>query len=84
MPTLHSLPATRGNKPGIEGKTQILPPTYAAMSTFKAAEDSRTPRRYRAVEDLCDTARFWSAAVLCRFLILRLVPVGFKPLIKYQ
>src|SRR5436309_3354515 len=33
----------------------------------KAAEDSRTPGRWRMAESARDAARFWSAAVLCRF-----------------
>jgi len=33
----------------------------------KAAEDSRTPKRWRAFSHATLSARFWSAAVLCRF-----------------
>jgi hypothetical protein len=33
----------------------------------KAAEDSRTPRRWRVFKRAHISARFWSAAVLCRF-----------------
>jgi hypothetical protein len=33
----------------------------------KAAEDSRTPRRWREVARATQSVRFWSAAVLCRF-----------------
>ena len=33
----------------------------------KAAEDSRTPKRCRACSHAAQSARFWSAAVLCRF-----------------
>jgi hypothetical protein len=38
---------------------------------LKAAEDSRTPRRWRDLLRAAATARFWrfwSAAVLCRFI----------------
>ncbi len=35
---------------------------------MKAAEDSRTPRRWRAITHATQSARFWSAAALCRFL----------------
>jgi hypothetical protein len=34
----------------------------------KAAEDSRTPRRWRDFPSPAISARFWSAAVLCRFV----------------
>jgi hypothetical protein len=34
---------------------------------FKAAEDSRTPRRWRVLLCAAKSARSWSAAVLCRF-----------------
>jgi hypothetical protein len=34
---------------------------------MKAAEDSRTPKRCRAFPHATLSARFWSAAVLCRF-----------------
>jgi hypothetical protein len=34
---------------------------------LKAAEDSRTPRRWRAHAYATPSARFGSAAVLCRF-----------------
>src|SRR5439155_20774064 len=33
----------------------------------KAAEHSRTPKRWRAFLNASISARFWSAAVLCRF-----------------
>jgi len=33
----------------------------------KAAEDSHTPRRWRVLAHATESARFWSAAVLCRF-----------------
>jgi hypothetical protein len=35
---------------------------------LKAAEDSRTPRRWRAQSNVTASARSWSAAVLCRFV----------------
>src|SRR6266436_8935937 len=35
----------------------------------KAAEDSRTPRRWRDGLHASHSARSWSAAVLCRFLL---------------
>jgi len=35
----------------------------------KAAEDSRTPGRWRVFKSATTSARFWSAAVLCRFLL---------------
>src|SRR6266850_2177925 len=38
----------------------------------KAAEDSRTPRRSRDCSHASRSARFWSAAVLCRSLALSL------------
>ena len=38
-----------------------------SRSTRKAAEHCRTPRRWRAIENAILSARFWSAAVLCRF-----------------
>ena len=41
----------------------------------KAAEDSRTPRRWRACQSASIPARFWSTAVLCRF---RLKPDEFS------
>jgi len=49
--------------------------SFAAMKYFKllwchqlkAAEDSRTPRRWRAFWHARPSVRFWSAAVLCRF-----------------
>ena len=37
----------------------------------KAAEDSRTPRRLRDGLYATTSARFWSAAVLCRFCCFR-------------
>src|SRR5712672_3050664 len=37
------------------------------MGEMKAAEDSRTPRRCRDGLRATRSARFWSAAVLCRF-----------------
>src|SRR6266853_4203709 len=40
----------------------------------KAAEDSRTPRRYRDGLHDSPSARSWSAAVLCRFRCLSLMP----------
>src|SRR5256885_4745410 len=51
------------------------------VSSAKAAEDSRTPRRYRAPERAPISARSWGAAVLCRFLLsssssLRLASLG--------
>jgi len=36
---------------------------------FKAAEDSRTPRRWRVISHAIQSARSWSAAVLCRFTL---------------
>src|SRR5438445_2309341 len=38
-----------------------------ANGITKAAEDSRTPRRCRDGAPATPSARFWSAAVLCRF-----------------
>src|SRR5207253_9707837 len=40
-------------------------------SDEKAAEDSRTPRRYRACQESKLAIASWSAAVLCRFHQLR-------------
>jgi putative heme-binding domain-containing protein len=40
-----------------------------SQSNVKAAEDSRTPRRWRAIQHAAPSARSWSAAVLCRFVI---------------
>src|SRR5207244_2428368 len=37
----------------------------------KAAEDSRTPKRFAKFPGLSDSARSWSAAVLCRFRVSR-------------
>jgi hypothetical protein len=37
-----------------------------AIDLGKAAEDSRTPKRWRATQSAAVSARFWSAAVLCR------------------
>src|SRR6266704_5475659 len=37
------------------------------MLVRKAAEDCRTPRRFASSKDARNAARFWSAAVLCRF-----------------
>ncbi len=37
------------------------------IESAKAAEDSRTPRRWREVRCADASARFWRAAVLCRF-----------------
>src|SRR5262245_1785782 len=37
------------------------------LALKKAAEDSRTPTRWRDVSRAAPSARFWSAAVLCRF-----------------
>jgi hypothetical protein len=42
----------------------------------KAAEDSRTPRRWRDGSHATSSARSWSAAVLCRFE-LRLLAGGY-------
>jgi hypothetical protein len=39
------------------------------IASRKAAEDSRTPGRYRAALDQIASARSWSAAVLCRFVL---------------
>jgi len=39
----------------------------AGQNQLKAAEDSRTPRRCRDGLHDIHSARFWSAAVLCRF-----------------
>jgi hypothetical protein len=39
----------------------------AVRKMRKAAEDSRTPRRWREIARATCSARFWSAAVLCRF-----------------
>ena len=39
----------------------------------KAAEDCRTPRRCRAIRAPNASARFWSAAVLCRFSLRPIV-----------
>src|SRR5437773_1656115 len=36
-------------------------------SVAKAAEGSRTPRRFARSEDAAHSARSWSAAALCRF-----------------
>src|SRR6267378_3077502 len=38
---------------------------------MKAAEDSRTPRRCREPLRVTPSARSWSAAVLCRFWLVR-------------
>ncbi len=43
---------------------------------MKAAEDSRTPRRWRVVSRAIPFARFWSAAVLCRFKLPWYMPHG--------
>jgi hypothetical protein len=44
----------------------ISPP---AIIRVKAAEDSRTPGRWRVFEHAVPSARSWSAAVLCRFVL---------------
>src|SRR6266850_4635976 len=38
-----------------------------SIHSYKAAEDSRTPRRWRVFSHTAPSAKFWSAAVLCRF-----------------
>src|ERR1051326_2737796 len=38
---------------------------------LKAAEDSRTPRRWRVLLHAIQFARFWSAAFLCRFPLMQ-------------
>jgi hypothetical protein len=50
--------------------SKFAPKFVAQVRRFdlKAAEDSRTPRRCRAQSNATASARFWSAAVLCRFL----------------
>ena len=35
----------------------------------KAAEDSGTPKCWRVLSQAATSARFWSAAVLCRFVL---------------
>src|SRR5262249_942739 len=40
---------------------------FAFFSRNKAAEDCRSPRRYRAYICICKRRSFWTAAVLCRF-----------------
>src|SRR6266699_2508847 len=50
------------------------------MQNAKAAEDCRNPRRFRAFEGQYLSVRFWSAAVLCRFIfavIALLLPRAF-------
>src|SRR5262249_46466614 len=42
-----------------------------AGSCRKAAEDSRTPGPWRVLAHAISSARFWSAAVLCRFPLKR-------------
>jgi hypothetical protein len=39
----------------------------------KAAEDSRTPRRCRVLSRATQSARSWSAAVLCRFQLIAIL-----------
>jgi len=48
----------------------------ACRSWRIAAEDSRTPRRWRILSHATPSARFWSAAVLCRFHLQRLKACG--------
>src|SRR5439155_6293157 len=40
-----------------------------SMERAKAAEDSRSPRRFARPGRCGRSARFWTAAVLCRFLL---------------
>ncbi len=46
---------------------EFLTNSACQRTEFKAAEDSRTPRRWRDESHATPSARSWSAAVLCRF-----------------
>ena len=50
------------------------------QNRVKAAEDSRTPRCWREKLHAVCSARFWSAAVLCRFFVLCLALILFRGL----
>jgi hypothetical protein len=50
-------------------KKGIMPTRRSGEIQPKAAEDSRTPRRWRVFEHDIPSARSWSAAVLCRFVL---------------
>jgi len=53
-----------------DGARARLKPSVV-LPQCKAAEDSRTPGRWRALSHAVQSAKFWSAAVLCRFQLTR-------------
>jgi hypothetical protein len=50
------------------GRGVLTAPKYHQL---KAAEDSRTPKHYHEIPTATTSARFWSAAALCRFVWLQ-------------
>src|SRR5689334_23236212 len=83
MPNFHSLPATRDNKAGMVGNKHYFPLIAfwkrSSVPKNKAAEDSRTPRRWRDFACATSAARFWIAAVLDRVEFRFLVSGLFAP-----
>jgi len=55
----------------VHGEPRARPEQSVTSPQRKAAEDSRTPGRGRVFSHAIQSARFWSAAVLCRFQVTR-------------